>query len=87
MQDNFSDINQAFEKNGVDVASATYSFTPYSLNTPLSFRFENLAELILFLKISGQDKADQLRHMLTDAGLEPDKFFFVNFYKPKVAEL
>ncbi|KOS05391.1 hypothetical protein AM493_04595 [Flavobacterium akiainvivens] len=86
MQNDFSEIIKAFEKNGVDVASAAYSFTAYSLNTPLSFRFENLAAFLLFLNVSA-DKQGQVKQMLTDAGLEPDKFFFVNFFKPKVAEI
>jgi hypothetical protein len=87
MQNNFSDIKAAFIKNGVDVTVADYSFTAYSLNLPLSFKFESLAEFILFLNITNRDKIDQLTQMVTDAGLDPGKFFFVNFYKPKVAEI
>jgi hypothetical protein len=87
MHNNFSEIEKAFEKNGIDFLSAAYSFTPYSLNTSLSFKFENLAEFILFLNIDKKDKIEKVQSMLTDAGLEPDRFFFVNFYKPKVAEL
>lgn len=84
----FSAILQAFEKEGVDIHDVEYSFTPYSLNTSLSFKFQNLEVFLGFLGLE-QDttQSEAINQKLTDAGLNPETFFFVNFYKPKVAEL
>jgi hypothetical protein len=86
---NFAAIKIAFQQAGIDVQSAGYSFTPYSLNTPLSFKFENISELLAFLGIdaSASAKTEHITTMLAEAGLDPNTFFYVNFYKPKVAEL
>ncbi|MES2486441.1 MAG: hypothetical protein V4581_10925 [Bacteroidota bacterium] len=88
--DNFDTIKSAFNNAGIDVNSAEYSFTAYSLNTPLSFKFENAPEFIAFLNLDAVTDTTIIEHlhaMLTDAGLDPNSFFYVNFYKPKVAEL
>jgi len=87
---NFVAINDAFQKAGIAVASAEYSFTAYSLNTPLSFKFENLEEFVAFLSLDttkDKVKAEHIKVMLADAALDPNTFFYVNFFKPKVAEL
>jgi len=88
--DNFATIKTAFKNAGIDVKQAEYSFTAYSLNTPLSFKFTNADEFIAFLNLDGVHDTtitERLHAMLTEAGLDPDRFFYVNFYKPKVAEL
>jgi hypothetical protein len=88
MQEQFTAILQAFTKEGIDIHAVEYSFTPYSLNTKLSFKFDNLREFLEFLELNpGSTESEAITHKLTDSGLNPDTFFFVNFYKPKVAEI
>jgi len=90
MNDNFKTISGAFEKAGVDVKTAEYSLTEYSLNTDLSFRFENLNEFLGFLELNdrgNERKAEEISTLLINAAVNPDSFFYVNFYKPKVVEL
>ena len=88
MNDHFKPVKQAFEKAGVDVKQAEFSITEYSLNTDLSFKFENLNELLQFLEISAHsEKFKAINAMLIESGVDSNNFFYVNFYKPKVAEL
>lgn len=88
MNDHFKPVTQAFEKAGVDVNKAEFSITEYSLNTDLSFKFENLNELLQFLEISAHsEKFKKINAMLIESGVDSNNFFYVNFYKPKVAEL
>lgn len=90
MTNNFDEIVATFKKAGLDVRTAEYSITEYSLNTELSFRFENYDGLISFLDHNGgaSDHAkENINAMLVKEGIDPDKYFYVNFYKPKVAEL
>jgi len=90
MEDNFKIIKDAFEKAGISTATAEFSITAYSLNTELSFKFSNMDELLFFLGCSAPGDAERIERinaMVVDAGIDPNNFFFVNFYKPKVAEL
>lgn len=88
MKDNFKPVKQAFEKAGVDVHKAEFSITEYSLNTDLSFKFENLNELLSFLEVSANsEKFKAINAILIESGVDSSTFFYVNFYKPKVAEL
>lgn len=90
MNENFNSISKSFEDAGVSVATAEFSITEYSLNTDLSFKFNNVDELLLFLDLKANPKAakvEQINTMLVEAGVNPDSFFYVNFYKPTVAEL
>ena len=91
MNQNFTTINQAFKDAGIDVATAQYSITDYSLNTNLSFKFSNLAEFLQFLGLdapsSDFEKVQHIKALFIEAGVDPDNFFFVNFFEPKVAEL
>ncbi|MFY7728345.1 MAG: hypothetical protein ACOVRN_02385 [Flavobacterium sp.] len=67
-----------------------YSITAYSLNTKLSFKFENAADLLALLKQADTTfKPDEavIEKTIIDAGLNPEQFFYVNFYKEKVTEL
>ena len=87
---NFDEIVQAFQKAGLDVRTAEYSITEYSLNTELSFKFENVGQLINFLDSHGdasEEAKENIKAMLVKEAIDPDKFFYVNFYRPKVAEL
>jgi len=88
MNDNLNTIHEAFKKSGIAIAAAQYSITEYSLNTDLSFKFTNLTEFLTFLEI-GDDagKAELVKAKVVEAGVNPDSFFYVNFYKPKVVEL
>jgi len=90
MENNFDQLVAAFSKAGLDVRTAEYSITEYSLNTELSFRFENFGALINFLDSQGaasEEAKENINAMLVKEGIDPDKYFYVNFYKPKVAEL
>jgi hypothetical protein len=90
MTENFETITKAFAKAGIDIPTAEYSITEYSLNTDLSFKFSNLEEFLSFLTISahsGEEKIKKISAIVVDAGIDPNSFFYVNFYKPKVAEL
>jgi len=90
MDENFKTIREAFKTAGIDVATAEYSITEYSLNTNLSFKFSNLTEFLEFLDVQSQDDSEKVQHiklLFVDAGVDPDNFFYVNFFEPKVAEL
>lgn len=90
MNENLSSINDAFKKWGIDVATAQYSITEYSLNTNLSFKFSSLTDFLAFLEINkagDESKAEMIKAKIVEAGVNPDSFFYVNFYKPKIAEL
>ena len=90
MTDNFKTIADAFEKAGIDVHTAEYSITEYSLNTSLSFKFSNLEEFLSFLGLGANadnSRIEKIKAMIVEAGIDATGFFYVNFYKPKVAEL
>lgn len=90
MKENFATIIQAFKKAGIDIPTVQFSITEYSLNTDLSFRFGNLNEFLLFLNLASPDddeRIDKIHAMFVETGVDPNKFFYVNFYRPKVAEL
>lgn len=90
MDENFKTIADAFVKAGVEINTADYNLTEYSLNTKLSFRFENLDEFLKFLEVNGREdskKAEEISTMLINNAINPDSFFYVNFYEHKVAEL
>ncbi len=61
-----------------------FKITPYSLNTKLSFKFENLTHFIEFLKLSSiqaEEKILLLNNTFIELGLNPNEFFYVNFYE------
>jgi len=90
MDGNFETLKQAFATAGITIKDAGYSITPYSLNTPLSFKFNNLEALVAFLELSPADdtqKTEAITQMVLDAGLDANSFFYVNFFKEKIAEL
>jgi hypothetical protein len=90
MEDNFKTITDAFARTGIDITTAEYSITAYSLNTELSFRFDNLDMFLRFLGLDRSEEPERVENinsLLAEAGVDPNSFFFVNFYKPKVAEL
>ncbi len=92
MKENFITILDAFKQAGVTLSTAQFSITEYSLNTKLSFKFENLQEFLDFLNINEDDELDEgkvesVKAALTEKSIDPNNFFYVNFYSPKVAEL
>lgn len=88
MNEGFNIIRDEFHKAGIDSKKVEFSITEYSLNTKLSFKFNNLDELLFFLEVSASsEKANVITAMVVEAGVDPEKYFYVNFFKPKVAEL
>jgi len=89
MKENFETMLSVFKEAGINLKSAGFSITQYSLNTDLSFKFRNLKEFIEFLCLDGddQEKIKTVYALMAETGLSPRDFFYVNFYKPKVTEL
>ncbi len=101
MNDNFKTIIESLIMNGFieseqhvkELGSKLdFKITQYSLNTPLSFKFHNSEEFITFLNFSSPEEIDEEKIGLINAaileqGLDPDDFFYVNFYKKEVNEL
>lgn len=90
MNQDYSAIHKAFREAGMDIKKAEYSITPYSLNTKLSFRFENIGNFTDFLQLDlscDAQKVQALTEAVVKQGINPDAYFYVNFYDSKVAEL
>lgn len=88
MKENFDIITDAFHNAGIEIKRVEFSITEYSLNTKLSFKFNNPDELLLFLEVpKTSERANAIKAMIVEAGVDPEKYFYVNFFKPKVAEL
>ena len=71
---------------GQPVRSLDFNMTPYSLNTPLSFKFNNLDDLLSFLHAHHgtsdlSAKASILQTKLVELGLDAKEFFYVNFFE------
>lgn len=61
-----------------------FKVTPYSLNSKLSFKFDNLAHFLGFLQLSeayDDERATALKAMMLENGLDVDEFFWVNFFE------
>ena len=90
MDTKYKIIKDAFEREGLNRKTVVYSITQYSLNTPLSFKFDNSRDLYYFLDADAGEEGqtrEKINKMIVEAGVDPESFFFVNFYKPNVAEL
>jgi hypothetical protein len=92
MEENFKTISDALAKAGfkTSLESTTgkpldFKITPYSLNTKLSFRFENLDAFRNFLVSAGvsvdEKRSTQIEAGLLELGLDPIQFFYVNFFE------
>lgn len=60
-----------------------YKFTEYSLNSIFSFKFDNLNHFISFLELDAETDTQEitlLEKMFKDLGLDPNSFFYINFY-------
>ena len=99
MSDNFRFILDTMMKEGFaqlpDKSPKTgkpynYKITPYSLNTNLSFKFDNLEHFIEFLKQSEADtspeKLSAINATFLELGLDPNQFFYVNFFSTNPEE-
>ncbi|GEP50142.1 hypothetical protein FNO01nite_08140 [Flavobacterium noncentrifugens] len=78
-------FHQLTEKKELQGKPLDFKITPYSLNTKLSFKFDNLDHFKEFLKISDGDTPSE-QVALLDAtflqlGLKPNDFFYVNFFE------
>lgn len=101
MNDNFKSILDALVKEGFQTLTnkkeregkpLDFKITPYSLNTSLSFKFDNLDHFLEFLKLHDETemekKATVLQTTFIELNLNPNDFFFVNFFeKDKVVEM
>lgn len=88
MKDKLNLITDAFHVAGIDNRNVEFSITEYSLNSKLSFKFSHINELLQFLDISAtSQKGKTVQAKFVESGVDPEKFFYVNFFKPKVAEL
>ena len=62
-----------------------FRITPYSLNTKLSFKFDSLAHFVEFLKLHDNEtiaeKTAVLQTTFNELALNPDEFFYVNFFE------
>ena len=92
MSGNFKHILDALIKEGFhqledDKPGKPYDYklTPYSLNTNLSFKFDNLDHFLEFLKHSRADttpeKVALVKATFLELGFDPLQFFYVNFYE------
>ena len=101
MNDNFKNIIDSLIKNGFIESEEKvknlgnkldFKITQYSLNTDLSFKFLNAEDFVNFLNYSSSEemtkaKIDLINATILEQGLNPDDFFYVNFYKKEINEL
>ncbi len=88
MKENFKAISDALTQAGFKTSLESaegmpldFKITPYSLNTKLSFRFENLDDLTEFLSHTTSVDPAQLNTSFMELGLNPHEFFWVNFFE------
>ena len=90
MNDNFKTIldtlvGEGFHNLTKDGEPLEYKITPYSLNTKLSFKFDNLDHFAEFFKLQENEFMDEkiavLQATFTELGLNPNEFFYVNFFE------
>lgn len=78
----FPQLTEKMERQGKIL---DFKITPYSLNSPLSFKFDSLAHFVEFLKLhdSGdlEKKIAVLQQTLLELSLDPGEFFWVNFFE------
>ena len=99
MEENFKAIAKALDEAGLKNSAENktgkpvdFKITPYSLNTKLSFRFSNLDEFVAFIGLTTEEplaeKLTLIQSAFVDLGLDPNEFFYVNFFeRGKEAEM
>ena len=82
IREGFHTLTEKKEQQGKPL---DFRITPYSLNTKLSFKFDNLAHFIEFLKLNDSEniaeKTAVLQTTFNELDLNPDQFFYVNFFE------
>jgi hypothetical protein len=61
-----------------------YKISEYSLNSPFSFKFDNLSHFIEFLGQHQPVEEPQkvlLENMFSELNLKPESFFYINFFE------
>ncbi len=62
-----------------------FKITPYSLNTSMSFKFDNLDHFLAFLKLHHayhlEEKSAVLQTTLLELSIDSNDFFYVNFFE------
>jgi hypothetical protein len=92
MEENFKAIAKALDEAGLKSSAENKTgkpvdikITPYSLNTKLSFRFNNIDEFIVFIGMTTEeplpDKQVMIQSAFVELGLNPQEFFYVNFFE------
>lgn len=85
-------FHELTDKKEAEGKPLDFKITPYSLNTKLSFKFDNLAHFVEFLRLhdtqSIEEKTAALQATLNELGLDSNEFFYVNFFeKDKEVEM
>lgn len=82
VREGFHSLTEKREQQG---RTLDFRITPYSLNSKLSFKFDSLAHFVEFLKLHGianlEEKTAVLQATLNELALDPDSFFYVNFFE------
>ena len=81
IREGFHQVPDQHPKTG---KSFDFKITPYSLNTKLSFRFDNLEHFVEFLKRSDAESEKRIKVLhatFIELGLDPTQFFWVNFFE------
>lgn len=96
MNEQFKTISESLIKEGFQSLtekpgkSLDFNITPYSLNTAMSFKFENLPHFLEFLQMHNPKnvtkKTTALKATLMEIGLDPNEFFWVNFFESGKSE-
>ena len=82
IREGFHTLTEKKEQQGKPL---DFRITPYSLNTKLSFKFDSLDHFIEFLKLHDSEniveKTAVLQTTFNEIGLNPEEFFYVNFFE------
>jgi len=76
-------LDQLIHKGFSQLTDYEYKFTEYSLNSTFSFKFDHLNHFIAYLELDFESEKQEitlLEKMFTDLGLDPNKYFYINFY-------
>src|SRR6476469_1145309 len=98
MKENFKAISEALSNAGFrnslenkEGKHLDFNITPYSLNTKLSFRFDSLSDFTEFLELSNNAASEEritlINNAFAELGLNPEDFFYVNFFEKKEPEM
>ena len=87
IKEGFRSLTNAQDEQGRPL---DYKISAYSLNTSLSFKFDSLDHFIAFLKLHDSsllsEKRILLQTKLLELTIDPNNFFFVNFFEKEKDE-